>query len=136
MRVALIGENFKVAITVNTAEYRNLLGYIGTHCDFGIVPESVFTAWEENTHRTLRDVLQFAANNCDNEIDRDIASGELEIVKTSGRHVDFVVQRIVKRRILGFIPGVAKTKVKTLDDCTLSDLVDVMFRFDSEATPV
>jgi hypothetical protein len=141
MRVALIGDNCQITVTVNKAEYRGLLGYLGSHCDFGLTPESVFAAWEENAMRTLRDVLQFIIDNADNVLDRQMASGELEVLNGGGHLVDFVIQRTVTRRILCHIPGVAKTRVKILDNCTLdastlNDIVEMMCQFGSETTPV
>lgn len=134
MRVAL-GENdsHTIIVDVDDAEYRNLLGFIGSHCDFGLTPESVFAAWENDYVRTLRDVLQFAADHVTNDVDRMLVIGELDSIQISGIRVDFIVRRTVKRHILGFIPGVSKTKT-TVDDCTLDDLFDLMLRFGNEAT--
>jgi hypothetical protein len=120
MHVALCEENRQAVIGVTNAEYKGLLGYIASHCDFGLTPESVRAAWVQDNLRVTRDVFQFAL---DHATDR-LSKAHCELMLLLCNHEDiapcFVVIREYIRPILGLIPGVSKVGYG-YDDCPTQD---------------
>jgi len=127
MHVALCEETGQAVIGVTNAEYKGLLGYIASHCDYGFTPESVHAAWTQNHLRVARDVFQFALDhtNTDDWITEAHCYAMLQLCDEKGIAPFFVVIRERRRLILGLIPGVGKV-AHGYDDCPTQNELKLM----------
>jgi len=128
MHVALCEETGQAIIGATSAEYEGLLGYIGSHCDFGFTPESVHAAWTQNHLRVARDVFRFALDHADGNdwmtqahCDAMLQLCDQEIAPF------FVVIRERHRPILGLIPWVSKV-AHDYDDCPTQNELKLIAR--------
>lgn len=106
MRVALCEMTGQITIDVTDAEYKGLLGFLGSHRQFGFTPDSVQAAWVENPTRVTRDVFQFVYDQATDDYTSFMVSMSMLFLCAMGIQPSFVITRVKQRPFLGLLPGV------------------------------